>query len=294
MVGGGTGRVQSSRNAGVGSSALHWPRPHRCPPASVLERVLRQASETQDAPAPGTVRHTLEFRHGPGPSLVDVAGKPVNDPRRRYELARQANEQVLSAHPEHPLAWFTKAQLHAVLDLDFAAAMDAFVEAERFGMPAVPVRVQQAALHLWSGDSRRALERVRLAEEFDPRSAQVKEYVARCLFHNGRVDAAYAKWDEALRIDPRDRYVFRMALRHALVNEDVVRARSLMIDGRRFPEIVPEWAEAWIRHLEGDSFRLRTLADRWTWDGAAAASPIYAGAHRVRPRRLRRTHPNLA
>lgn len=228
-------------------------------PRKSLELVERALSIDSDLSEALAARAELLYR------IPDLTGGL--QPRPMLEQAMIANRDALAADPENSRAWYTQGQLCATLQLNFPAASSAYEKSEAYGFDRTAIRIQQAALRLWSRSFSESLAIVQEAEHVQPDNASAKEYLARCLFHAGDVHGANAKWDEALRLEPRNRYILHMALRHSLIAEDAPRTHRLLDAAAVRGYLGQRWALPWLEALQGNAEPMQHLLMKWDRDG---------------------------
>ena len=198
----------------------------------------------------------LDARAHLGNSLISAAeGGDILD-LQAFQRARDEALIVLANDPEHPLANVIMARTYLQLDRNAPKALEAFERAEAYGADVGVIAIFKAAIYLNTGKYDLAEDTMRAAYERFPDSVWVAEFYARCLYMQGKVDAAWSMFDEALRLDPRVKNAVINSLLMAAVEGDTSRMRALL-EVIPADAVVQHYGEPLIETLEGDPGPLR-------------------------------------
>jgi len=233
---------------------------HSVPANNLYERALRTADELERV---DLLEKALEY----DPDFLDAradlafwlasAGERVNQSLPTLQRAQDEALRVLASNPKHAWATVALARTYAQLDLNARKALDTYHEAESLGADPSVVAIYKAAIYLNVGRYDEAESTMLAARERDPDAAYVADFLARSLYMQGKVDAAWAMFDEALELNPRFVNAINLAILSAVAENDVVRLRALI---QRIPaDALPRWAEPMAASLEGDHEPLRRL-----------------------------------
>ncbi len=200
----------------------------------------------------------LDARADLGYALVEAGESGVDQALPAFQRARDEALNVLASDPQHAWATVVLARTYLQLDLNAPKALDAFLEAVSLGASPSVVAIFKAAIYLNTGNYDAAESTMVAARDLNPGSASVVEFLARCLYLQGKVDAAWAMFDEAMKLNPRVWTANMFALASAAAEQDVVRLRTLI---QRIPADArsPLYGEPLVAAIEGDHEPLRTM-----------------------------------
>jgi len=182
-------------------------------------------------------------------------------PREGMENAKHAAQQALKLDAENALAHSVMGAVHAVLELDFPQALDAYARAEAFGIvPDLNVWKQDTLVEM--GMFEQGLAFTRSMQAVNPLAQELKVYTARMLWGLGRrEEAARLMCEGALTGESLDFGIGNGIVFFVHYARDYERAEELMARARGLDRLVDRH-RAYIAHRRGDSSLLQALVER--------------------------------
>ncbi|MCZ6640790.1 MAG: TIR domain-containing protein, partial [Gammaproteobacteria bacterium] len=168
----------------------------------------------------------LDARAELSSALMEAGEVGILEALPAFQRARDEALNVLASDPQHSLATSVLARTYLQLYVSANKALETFVIAESLGYSPSIVAIFKAAIYLNTGNYDLAESTMVAAHKLDPESADVAEFLARCLYLQGEVDAAWAMFDKALKLNPRFKLALSYALQSAAAEKDVERLRS--------------------------------------------------------------------